>query len=229
MATPAVCKIEGCDKGGRLKRGMCSSHYNAWYRATAPAKDVCAVTACNLPRHAHGYCSRHAARFKAHGDPLGGRRGSSPGEPLAWIEAQAQYDGDDCLPWPFEVGRYGYGTVKQAGKKRVASRVMCEVAHGRAPAGDYQAAHSCGNGHKACMNPRHLSWKSRRDNVADSIQHGTWNHGEKVPQHKLTAEQVLEIRARASTEPASRMAERYGVTRSAIGKVLARQTWAWLK
>src|SRR5690606_7000553 len=106
-------------------------HYNEWYRAVVKAKDdrTCAVSGCGRRLHAHGYCARHAAKFRAYGDPLAGREGASPGEPLRWIAEHANHQGDECLRWPFEIGRWGYGTVKHQGKKRVASRVMCEAAH----------------------------------------------------------------------------------------------------
>ena len=194
----------------------------------APTK-LCAVLDCEKPKHAHGYCSRHAYHFKAHGDPLGGRRGASPGEPLRWIAEHAAYEGDECLKWPFEIGRYGYGTVKADGKKRVASRVMCEAAHGPPPTPDHQAAHSCGKGHEACMNPQHLSWKTRVENVADAIVHGTWNHGESVPSAKLTAEDVREIRRLGGSTKQEDIASAFGVGPSNISRILARKHWSWLE
>lgn len=194
----------------------------------ATAKRICAVEGCEKDYHAHGYCARHAYHFKTHGDPLGGRRGASPGAPQRWIADHSNYESDDCLRWPFEVHREGYGTVRHNGRRRVASRVMCEAAHGLPPSTDHDAAHSCGNGHQACMNPRHLSWKTRKGNVADAIKHGTWNHGEKVPSAKLTEDDVREIRRIGSTEPQSVLAARFGVRDSAISRILARKRWGWL-
>lgn len=187
---------------------------------------LCAVEGCGKPYHAHGYCSRHAYHFRTHGDPLGGRRGASPGEPLRWIAEHVGYQGDDCIRWPFEIGRYGYGTVKNNGKRRVASRVMCEEAHGPAPDPDMDAAHSCGNGQQACMNPKHLSWKTRIGNVADAVAHGTWNHGESVPQSKLTEEMVREIRSLAGTLDQYEIAARFGVNQAQISRIIRRKAWA---
>lgn len=229
MATASVCKIEGCDKPAK-KRGLCNPHYNVWYRENVKAADTrrCGAKGCNEPLHAHGYCGRHAYKFRAHGDPLGGRRGSSPGEPLRWVTEHVDHQGDDCLMWPFEIANNGYGVVRHDGKKRVASRVMCEAAHGLPPANDYDAAHSCGNGHQGCMNPRHLSWKTRKDNVADAIDHGTWNHGEKVPSAKLTEADVREIRRIGTTQTQAALAERFGVRDNTISRILARKRWGWL-
>lgn len=224
-----ICSAVGCGKPAK-KRGMCNPHYNVWYRENVRVSDdrVCAVPGCGRRLHAHGYCDRHAYHFKAHGDPLGGRCGASPGAPKRWIEEHANYQGDDCIRWPFEVSKYGYGVVKQDGKKRLASRVMCEAAHGPAPSQEHEAAHSCGNGHLACMNQNHLSWKTRLGNVADAIAHGTWNHGETVPSHKLTESEVKEIRRLAATESYPDLAARFGVNRSAISRIVARKRWGWL-
>lgn len=241
MAEKALCSVENCGKTS-IARGLCPAHYQ---RASVrfkrdgiemppnrkrkfPPPKTCAVEGCDIKRNAYGYCSRHAYHFKVHGDPLGGRRGASPGEPLRWIKENINHQGDDCLKWPFETGRYGYGTIKIDGKKRVASRVMCEFAHGDAPTEEHQAAHSCGNGHLGCMNPRHLSWKTRVENAADAIDHGTWNHGEKVPQSKLTRHDVLKIRALSNKVSQKDLAKRFGVSQSQIHRVVARKDWAWL-
>lgn len=190
---------------------------------------ICAVADCDKPKHAHGYCARHAYHFKAHGDPLGGRRGASPGEPLRWIEDHAQHEGDDCLIWPFEINkRTGYGNVKHNGQKRLASRVMCEVAHGPPPSADMDAAHSCGNGHLACMNRSHLSWKTRTANVHDAVAHGTWKHGAMDPNAKLSEDDVREIRRRATTSTQQEIADDFGIARSHVSRIVNRVQWGWL-
>ena len=192
------------------------------------AKRLCAVEGCGKPYHAYGYCSRHAYHFKVHGDPLGGRRGASPGEPQRWIKENASYQGDDCLIWPFERTRHGYGTVRQNGKKRVASRVMCEEAHGEAPSPKHEACHSCGRGDHGCMTPKHLRWGTKFDNSADRIAHGTWIHGETVPASKLTRDQVIEIAALKGTMTQRQIAEKFGVGVGAVGHIHAAERWKWL-
>lgn len=189
---------------------------------------ICKIPGCGKKQHAHGYCSRHASKLRRHGDPLGGRAGSSPGEPLRWIEEHASYAGDDCLPWPFEIGRYGYGTVKEAGRKRVASRVMCERAHGPAPGTNFDAAHSCGNGHLGCTNPTHLSWKTRKGNVGDAIAHGTWKRGANDANAKLSDDDVREIRRLAGSMLQKDIAALFGVRQGQISRVISGVRWGWL-
>lgn len=189
---------------------------------------ICIVDGCENKRHVKiGYCGKHYAKFKAHGDPLGGRRGASPGAPLKWIHDNANYQGDDCIAWPFEVTHHGYGSIKHNGKRRVASRVMCEIAHGMPPQEKMDAAHSCGNGHKACMNPRHLSWKTRKGNAQDAIRHGTWVHGEKMPSHVLTERKAKKIADLKGQLRQTEIAELLGVDVDLVGKVHAGLTWAW--
>lgn len=50
------------------------------------------------------------------------------GEPLAWIKANAAYQGDDCLVWPFGQS-YGYGNVRWNGRTIASHRLMCLMVH----------------------------------------------------------------------------------------------------
>src|SRR5690606_37742148 len=125
-------------------------------------------------------------------DPLLGRR--NRGETIAWIVQHITYQGDDCLLWPFSRERDGYGTkVQYCGVGFKAHRVMCILAHGNPPRGKPFAAHECGNGHLGCINPRHLAWKSPKQNTHDRFVHGTMFFGEEVPASVLTEQAVLEI------------------------------------
>lgn len=229
MADQSLCTIPGCDKPAK-KRGMCNPHYNSWYRENVKAKDArnCGVPGCDQSLHAHGYCARHASKFKKYGDPLAGRTTARTGEPQRWIRDHADYQGDDCIRWPFEVTRYGYGTVLHNGQKRVASRVMCEEAHGLPPSPDMDAAHSCGNGHQACMNPNHLSWKTRKGNVADAIDHGTWKRGSNDRNAKLTDDDVRRIRQMAKTMMQKDIAQRFGIRPQHVSRIVNGERWAWL-
>jgi len=191
---------------------------------------LCGVLGCEKPLHAHGFCARHAYRFRAHGDPEAGRRGASPGEPLRWIEAHAGYRGDDCLRWPFEVTRHGYGTVKHDGKRRVASRVMCIAAHGPAPSETHEAAHSCGNGHLACMNPTHLRWATRAENMQDAKEHGSIAAAAKKKSTSgLDEEKVRAIRALSGSLKQREIADMFGIGETLANKVINGRLWAWVK
>jgi len=241
MAAHIVCSIDGCGKK-HAARGLCLPHYQkAWASGNMPplvgrehlkSHRICGVEGCGKRVHAHGYCGKHAAKFKAYGDPTAGRDGPSPGEPLRWIQENTSYQGDDCLVWPYEKGRYGYGTVRHLGKKRVASRVMCEFAHGMPPDERMEAAHSCGNGHLACMNPRHLRWATKEENCADVKKHGRHVRANERrssatarKSNALTVDDVRAIRALVKTMMAKDVAAMFGIGETTVSKIKTGKRW----
>ncbi len=189
-------------------------------------KKICGVEGCGNPQHARGYCGKHNYKFVKYGDPLAGRRGASPGEPLRWIEAHVGHQDDGCLLWPFEIGRTGYGTVRHKDKRRVASRVMCEMAHGAPNDPAMDAAHSCHN--PPCCNPRHLRWATRSENNLDMAENGTAMRGEKVVFSKLTEADIHEIRSLEGTMRQQDIADRFGVNATAVSRILSGKRWGWL-
>jgi hypothetical protein len=189
---------------------------------------ICSVENCGKPLSGHGFCEMHRKRWRKHGDPAL-RSKPANGEVERWInEVALAYDGDECLRWPFSVDRKGYGMVVVNGQHQIASRVVCERAHGAPPTTLHQAAHSCGNGHEGCVNKRHLSWKTRAENEADKIIHGTSNRGERCGAAKLTEPQVREIRRLAGGMSHGRIAKQFGVARQTISKVISGDRWGWL-
>lgn len=190
---------------------------------------LCSIKGCGKKLHAHGFCSAHATKFIRYGDPLAGRTRCRNGEPLLWIERHADYDGNDCLPWPFERTHYGYGTVKHEGKRRPASRVMCIIVHGKPPTPKHEAAHSCGNGHLGCMNPKHIRWKTKIENIRETLEHGTNVRGEKCHFSKLKETDIKTIRRLARRLTGKEIAKIYGVKGPAITRIIQRQRWAWVE
>lgn len=100
---------------------------------------------------------------------------------LDWLKARVNYAGDDCLKWPFGKNWNGYGNLVYEGKNWKANRVMCLLAHGKPPTPKHVAAHNCNNGHLGCVNPKHLQWKTPRENLLDRRAAGTltkkrWNN-----------------------------------------------------
>lgn len=136
------------------------------------------------------------------------------GTSMKWVLDHVTYDKDYCLIWPFsKVG--GYGNLGYDGKMLYAHRVMCELVHGPAPEGKPHAAHSCGNGHKGCVNPQHLSWKSVSENQKDRRQHGT-HLGAVGSRTDLTENQVAQIRALRGVKSQAEVAKLFGVKRGCI-------------
>lgn len=140
-------------------------------------------------------------------------------------EVVLAYDGDDCLPWPFALSDKGYGNIRHKGKHRIVSRLVCEEVNGPPPSPQHQAAHSCGNGHLACVTKGHLSWKTQKENSEDAVAHGTSAAGERHYSAKLRRADVEDIRSREATERRVDLAKAFGVTPGAIWQIINRRTW----
>lgn len=185
---------------------------------------LCAVEGCGKPFRAKTFCWRHYERFKTYGDPLKG--GTSHGELLRYVEDTVlTYTGSDCLEWPFGRISTGYGSLRADGKQQVASRYICQRVHGDPPTPEHEAAHSCGNGHLGCVTKGHLSWKTRVENQADRLIHGTDARGEKCWLAKLNTEDVKQIRAMQGVETQAALAEEFGVDQSNICHIQKGRSW----
>lgn len=81
---------------------------------------------------------------------------------------------DHCLEWPHGMvsTTKRYGLTSWDGKQRRAHVVACELAHGPRPSAQHEVAHSCDN--PPCVNPRHLRWATRLENVKDCQERNRW-------------------------------------------------------
>lgn len=145
------------------------------------------------------------------------------GKAVQWLRDHANYSLDYCLIWPFSRCR-GYGQFGYLGKNHYAHKFMCEMVKGPAPSPLHEAAHSCGRGDDACVNPMHLSWKTKSDNQRDCRRHGTQAKSHYGPQGKLTPEQVAEIRSLHGIEPQTMLALRFGVSDTTISNICTGRT-----
>lgn len=191
--------------------------------AKKPTKPVyCSVVACEKVAKSRGLCDAHWKRWRRYGDPLAGR--TPDGAPLQFVEDVLRLF-DLCLPWPFSTTQEGRGLIRYQGRMRQVSNLVCELAHGPAPTPRHEAAHSCGKGHEACINPKHLRWATRTENSADMIAHGTTLRGTKHPSAKLTEDDVATIRGLRGL-PLKELAARFGVSRSTISAVQTGKGWS---
>jgi hypothetical protein len=148
---------------------------------------------------------------------------------------------DSCWEWPGKLGKDGYGRTQWRKRTARAHRVSWEIANGKQP-GDLLVCHRCDN--RACCNPAHLFLGTPAENSEDMAKkgraaagerHGSRLHpgsrarGERAGSHKLTEEQVREIRAlHESGVSQHELARRYPVTRCTVGAIVHRRIWAWL-
>lgn len=191
----------------------------------------CSVAGCNGNSHyseggKRGWCRAHYLRWYRHGDPLEGI--ASPGTKLQWLRAHAQHTGDDCLVWPFGSMPNGYGNCWFEGRVQAAHRVMCVIAHGMPPEPTDDAAHKCRNGAAGCVNPKHVTWKTRSGNQMDRVRDGTSNRGSAHGSSKLSEDDVREIRALRGILSQKAISERFGISNAYVCSLQKRRTWAWL-
>jgi hypothetical protein len=138
------------------------------------------------------------------------------GKTIQWIRDHINHQGDCCLIWPFFRNPNGYGQLGYLGKGHYAHRLMCEMAHGAPAMLEHEAAHSCGNGHMGCANPKHLSWKTPSGNRLDCRTHGTEARHFDGNRGRLTDEQVLQIRTLQGKKTQAEIAFIFGVSQPTI-------------
>jgi hypothetical protein len=188
------------------------------------ANRICSIPGCDRRHVARGWCDPHYRRWIAHGDPLAG--GTPDGAPMEFIENTAVvYAGDDCLKWPFAQNGNGYGQIWRSGRNVQAHRLICELVNGSPPDPSMDAAHTCGRGHLGCVNPKHLKWATRAENMADKLLHGTHNRGERHSMAKLTESDVRQIRELKGKMTCRELGEMFGVAPITINRAQRGQNW----
>ncbi len=93
---------------------------------------------------------------------------------------------------------------------------MCILAHGEPPTPKHQTAHSCGKGHEGCINPRHLSWKTNQENSLDKREHGTAQNAWWGRYHKITPQQLADLKSRKGRQTQVATAKEFGVSLSLV-------------
>lgn len=181
-------------------------------------KKSCAFPGCAGPSRRRGLCNGHYWQSWTGREltPIKQRP-----DVRAWLAERVNYEGDECLAWPFGRSKKGYAKIKNGW----AYRVMCEMAHGPAPFPKAEAAHSCGRGKDGCVNPRHLRWATHIENEADKALHGTLLRGEQHAFAKLTEGKVRAIREFAHTCSNTTIANLFGVDRKTIYSVVMGLSW----
>lgn len=187
---------------------------------------MCIVKGCDKYKsNSWGYCQRHGEQHRKGRPFTFGPKQKKAGFQQEWIAAHVSHEEEECLSWPFKVYPDGRGQTHWNGKTARAHRVMCELRHGAPPTSKHEAAHSCGNGHLGCVNPKHLRWATRQENVDDMLVHGTRVRGEKTHWAILTEQKVRDIREMATVLPVTLIAHEYGITRQQCNRVVSRRSW----
>ena len=160
------------------------------------------------------------------------RRYSRPESSLAErLEAYTERrdDEDACWPWTGALHHEGYGRLLYDGRLRGAHVWVYVTLHGEPPVNKPCILHTCDN--RACVNPRHLYAGTHVQNMDDMARRHRQvpREGMSNPSHKLTDEQVHEIRElRDQGLTQSRVAFKYGVSQPQISAIWNRRAWKHL-
>lgn len=246
MPKPCVpCSVDGCNNQAGINSAIglpvgspnlpyCFKHYQNLRRhgsVNAPPRrtaGTCFIDGCNRKHEARGLCPFHYLRWVKFGDPL---REPPEGESLRFLKDVAlNSESDDCISWPFFRDKNGRGRISIKGRRSLlVHREVCTLAHGNAPSPKLHAAHSCGNGHEGCVNPKHLRWATAKENSEDAIRHGSIARGTRLPHCRLSENAVREIRELSKTTKSQKeIAKTFKVDRSHISDIVNRKRWSWL-
>jgi len=193
------------------------------------AVKACSIPGCGRPvLNVRGWCNRHYLRWQRHGDPLGGKNIDYGAAERDLERAIAEATPDACWTWSHTLNPTGYPSITLNRLTQRVNRLVCKRVHGDPPTPAHQAAHNCGN--RKCINPHHLEWKTRKENEADKLLHGTHQRGERSHAAKLNEAQVREIFAlRKRGLTMRQLSEQFGVAHSTIQSILERRNWQHLE
>ncbi len=195
-------------------------------RGASVSDRTCSIDGCAKAHYARDMCSMHYRRWRSHGSPHVGPRGTPYGAPLVFVAQAVASATDECILWPYAISDNGYGKVNIGGRMLNVHRIVLERSAGSPPDGTH-AAHApliCHN--RACVNPRHLRWATPKQNSADKLIDGATNRGERHGNSRLTAAAVLAIFR--DNRSCSAVGADYGVSRSTVLAIRTGRTWGWL-
>ncbi len=134
---------------------------------------------------------------------------------------------DVCWNWLASCNpRYGSFSIKN--KIYLAHRLAYIYTYGSIPKGLY-VLHKCNN--PKCCNPKHLGLGTQKENMRQMIKDGRSYHiflfGERSDYHKLTTEQVNEIREKYSLGgyTQQQLGKEYHTTQTNIGHIVNHKSW----
>lgn len=135
----------------------------------------------------------------------------------------------DCWNWCGCTDSTGYGrTSNRFTNQNFAHRWSYELFNGEIPDG-LKVLHKCDN--PSCVNPEHLFLGTQQENVQDMVQKGRHVYGlgkgEKSPNHKLTKEEVLEMRKAYESKKYTykQLAKMFNISVMTMYRAVTKRSW----
>ena len=131
-----------------------------------------------------------------------------------------QYDGDECLVWPYGCSTQGAGAINIDRVSHAVHRLVCEAVNGPPPSTGHMAVRECGT--TKCIAPRHVKWMTH----AEKARCVARRNAGKGPRLKLTDDKVRDIWRRiCANETPAEIAAAYDVGRSTISEIKHGLRW----
>lgn len=134
---------------------------------------------------------------------------------------------ESCWEWTAQLKQDGYGYFRvHSSLQMLAHRYSWTLSNGPIPKG-MLVCHHCDN--PKCVRAEHLFLGSNNDNYQDSARKGrrVYVRGERIATSKLTADDVVKIRAkRDAGQSGPSIAREFGVSHVAVYKISKREFWA---
>jgi hypothetical protein len=133
----------------------------------------------------------------------------------------------ECLIWRNARSKAGYGQIWDGKKVVYVHRLIAELALGEIGKGQ-EVMHSCDV--RSCVNPDHLSYGTRKQNMMDASRKGRLigkRHviGIEHPSATLTFDQIQSMRAeREQGAKLKELSKKYGISLAAISKIARKET-----
>lgn len=174
---------------------------------------------CERPVRTRGMCKRHYLRWWRATPP--DQRVPPTTSERFWSKVEKT---QGCWLWHGCSGERGHGTFAVNRKAIPASRFALEEALGYPPPEGTEVCHRCDN--PPCVNPRHLYYGTRQQNVDDAWARGRMPVGSERPAAKLHEEQVIVLRERyAAGADARELAAEYGIAIPTLRHIVLGLKW----
>lgn len=126
---------------------------------------------------------------------------------------------DECWHWSGDVDRDGYGIFVFHGRKMGAHELALSFTTGEKRLDRLDTRHSCDN--PPCVNPSHLSFGTRQQNVMDMMERGRGARG-----GRLTDDQIIEIRERRNAGARQMdLARQFGISDGQVSMIVRGIRW----
>jgi len=131
---------------------------------------------------------------------------------------------ETCWLWTGALHPAGYGEIRNSSHRLLAHRLSWRIATGKDP-GKFLVLHKCNV--KLCVRPDHLYLGGHKENLRDRIEEARARGECFRPHHKLTEDQVRQIKEMLATKKLSqvRIGEKFGVKRSTILSIHLGHSW----